>query len=114
MEAACAVQQPPSVPGARDGLNEEQHAEAPQEAAEDGGGHHDQRRHHDKTEDDQGGAAVVVKVTADGGASVEDLKGPSTEVLIRRTAESISGAYCCQKGKKKQKTCYLVICQKWN
>lgn len=51
MEAACAVQQPPSVPGARDWLDEEKQSKAPQEAAEDGGGHHHEWRHHDKTED---------------------------------------------------------------
>lgn len=94
MEAGRAVQQSSSVPGTRDWLNEQQQARAPQEAAEDGGGHHNQRRHHDKTEDDEGGAAVVVKVTADGRVSIEDLQGPNTEVLIRRTAQSISCFLC--------------------
>lgn len=75
MGAARPVQQPPSVPGTRDRLNEKQESKPSEQPAEDGGRHDHERRHHHKAQDDEGGAAVVVKVTADGRGGVKDLRG---------------------------------------
>lgn len=75
MDAARPVQQPPSVPGARDRLDEKQEPKLSEQPAENGGHHDHERRHHDKAQDDEGGAAVVVEVTADGRGGIKDLRG---------------------------------------
>lgn len=75
MDAARPVQQTPSVPGTRDGLNEKQESKPSEQPAEDCGRHDHERRHHHKAKDDEGGAAVVIKVLADGRGGVKDLRG---------------------------------------
>lgn len=52
VDGACAVQQPPSVPGTSDGLNEEKQSKPSEEAAEDGSCHNHQWRHHHKAQND--------------------------------------------------------------
>lgn len=80
MDAAGPVHQLPAVPGAPDWLNKEQDSEPAEKTAEDRGRHNHQWRHHDEPQDDEGGAAVVIEVAADGGRSVEDLRGTNARV----------------------------------
>lgn len=79
MDAARPVQQPPSVPGALDWLNEKQESKLSEQPAEDCRRHDHERRHHHKAQDDEGRAAVVIEIMADGRGCIKDLQGQTQE-----------------------------------
>ena len=100
VDAARPVQQPPSVPGTSDGLNEKQEPKPSEQPTEHCRGYNHERRHHHKAQDDEGGAAVVVKVTTDGRWGIKNLQGQTQRESISR--EKSWGTVCLQ----------LHICEK--
>lgn len=74
-DAACPIQQLPSVLGTYYWLHEQQDPKLSHQPTEDCSCHNHKWRHYHKAKNDEGGAAVVVKVTADGGRGIKDLQG---------------------------------------